>query len=137
MVNVVPGRKTMSEATMARMPGSMRSSLTARALSAETEKAAMTGIRTLQRLLVPADGAEDAHERTEHGRGGNIAGRRVQDQAQPDGEDRVAGDALQRPEAWVELADLGQSAEPVGGADGAALGVLQQAFEGGDLVEAR
>ena len=35
----------MSEATMARMPGSMRSSLTARALSAETEKAAMTGIR--------------------------------------------------------------------------------------------
>ena len=36
----------MSEATMARMPGSMRSSLTASALSAETEKAAMTGIRT-------------------------------------------------------------------------------------------
>ncbi len=45
VVNVAPGRNTTSEATMARIPGSRRSSFTASALSAETEKAAMTGIR--------------------------------------------------------------------------------------------
>jgi hypothetical protein len=126
----------MSEATMARMPGSMRSSLTASALRADRE-GGDDRHQDLQCLLVPADGADHSHERTEHGRRGDIARRRVQDQAQPDREDRVAGDALQRPEARPKLADVGQSAEPVGRVDGAVLGVLQQLFEGGDLVEAQ
>ena len=46
VVNVAPGRKTTSAATIARIPGSRRSSSTASALSAETTKAATTGIRT-------------------------------------------------------------------------------------------
>ena len=95
------------------------------------------GHQDLQRLLVPADGAEDSDERAEHGCGGDIERGRVQDQAQPDRENRVAGDALQLPESRLELMDLGQSPEPVGRHDGAALGVPQQLLEGGYLVEAR
>ena len=41
------------------------------------------------------------------------------------------------PKRGRQLADLGQPAEPVSGADGAPLGVLQQAVEGGDLIESR
>ena len=56
----------------------------------------------------------------------------MQDQAQPDREDRIAGDTLQPPEARMALADLGQPAEPAVGADDPALGVVQQTVEGGD-----
>ena len=91
----------------------------------------------LQRLLVSADGMEDSDEGAECGRSGDVARCGLQYQTQPHREDRVPGDAAQRPESRPQLAYLDQSAEPVGGPDGASFRILQQTIDGGDLVETR
>jgi hypothetical protein len=54
VASVVPGRNTTSAATIGRSPGSVRSWSTASALSAETEKAAIRGIRAWTGAWCPA-----------------------------------------------------------------------------------
>jgi hypothetical protein len=53
VVSVAPGRKTTSDATMARRPAPVTSCSAAKAASAETAKAATTGIRIWRGEGVP------------------------------------------------------------------------------------
>ena len=101
---------------MARRPGSVTSYFTASATIAATHVGGEERHERLDRRAPAAETAEDADESAQHGRARDVAGGRVEDQREPDGEDRVAEYARRVTEPVVHASDRVEPLDPAVGA---------------------
>jgi hypothetical protein len=117
-----------------RSPGSAMSCLTASKLSGDDDRRDDRH-EPDERPAVSRGEDEYADDHAEDGPDDHVAGRRLQDQAEPDRHRRVAEHGDHGAMARWHRVDLLEPAQAVGGLDGAALGLLHELVQRRDLIE--
>ena len=95
------------------------------------------GHQHLERAPPAREQPQHADDCAEHGRRGDVAGSRTQDQRDPDRQRRVAQHARERPEAAARRPDLLEPGDAGARLDGTSLRLLGEAMDGRNLVESR